>query len=327
MLTDYHLHLRPDDARRDRGRATSPPANAERYRAAAERARDRRAGRLRTHLPLRAGARRLAAPVLARATRTTTSTTTARSCASRPTCGWASRPTSSPAPRTAWPTCSRRATSTTSSARCTSSRDGAVDMDDYSVWDSGAQRRGDLAALLRDDRRGRAQRPVRHPRPPRPREGLGRASARCPRATCAATTSWRSRRSPSRASRSRSRPPGCASRSASSIRRRRSWRCAWRRARRSRSPATPTARGRRRRATSRRSSCSASSACASCACSSAASGAWSRSGDEPRVIAAGIGYDSHRLRRRPAAGPRRRRDPARAAASTATPTPTCSPTP
>ena len=42
----------------------------------------------------------------------------------------------------------------------------------------------------------------------------------CPRATCAATTSRRSRRSPRPASPSRSRPPGCASRSARSTRRR-----------------------------------------------------------------------------------------------------------
>ena len=36
-----------------------------------------------------------------------------------------------------------------------------------------AQRRADLAALLRDDRRVGRQRPVRHHRPPRPREVLG----------------------------------------------------------------------------------------------------------------------------------------------------------
>ena len=48
----------------------------------------------------------------------------------------------------------------------------------------------------------------------------GARARRGPRATCAATTSRRWRRSPSPASRSRSRPPGCASRSARSTPRR-----------------------------------------------------------------------------------------------------------
>jgi len=52
------------------------------------------------------------------------------------------------------------------------------------------------------------------------------------------------RRSPRAASRSRSRPPACASRSASSTRRRPSPRCASRRAPRSRSPRTPISRSR-----------------------------------------------------------------------------------
>ena len=43
-------------------------------------------------------------------------------------------------------------------------RDEAVDMEDYSVWGQRPQPRGDLAALLRDARRGRAQRAVRHAR-------------------------------------------------------------------------------------------------------------------------------------------------------------------
>ena len=51
-------------------------------------------------------------------------------------------------------------------------------------------------------------RPLRHPRPSRPGQGLGRRPPGARSATCAATTSPRSRRSPRPASPSRSRPPG-----------------------------------------------------------------------------------------------------------------------
>ena len=57
--------------------------------------------------------------------------------------------------------------------------------------------------------------------------------------------------------------------------------------------------------------------------SSAASAGWSRSDDRRRP---GIGWDSHRLVRRAPADPRRRRRSRTSSASTATPTPTCSPT-
>ena len=92
-------------------------------------------------------------------------------------------------------------------------------------------RRG-LAPLLRDARRVRPLRPLRHPRPPGPGQGLGRRPAAARRATRATTTSPRSRRSPRAGSRSRSRPPACASRSASSTRRPPSPRCASRPGRR-----------------------------------------------------------------------------------------------
>ena len=84
------------------------------------------------------------------------------------------------------------------------------------------ERRSRLGALLRHPRRGRALRPLRRPRPSRPGQGLGPGRARRPSATRASTTSPRSRRSPRPGSRSRSRRPGCESRSASSIRRTRS---------------------------------------------------------------------------------------------------------
>ena len=98
--------------------------------------------------------------------------------------------------------------------------DDAVDHEGFDVWEGERRPRPGLAPLLRDARRGRPLGPLRHPRPPRPGQGLGAGPGRCPSATRAPTTSPRSRRSPRAASRSRSRPPACASRSASSTRRR-----------------------------------------------------------------------------------------------------------
>ena len=154
VLTDYHLHLRPDDPDATsaeyftRGERRALPRGG-------ERARDRRAGGLRTRLPLRAGARGLAPPAsgsdyahddldeYCAFVREQTDLRLGHRGRLRPR-----RRGSDGEPA------ARRATSTTSSARCTSCATARVDMDDYSVWDSGAQRRGDLAALLRDDRRG-----------------------------------------------------------------------------------------------------------------------------------------------------------------------------
>ena len=62
----------------------------------------------------------------------------------------------------------------------------------------------------------------------------------CPTATCAASTSWRWTASPSPTWRSRCPPPACASRSARSTRRAPSSRCAWRPAGPWRCRATPT---------------------------------------------------------------------------------------
>ena len=98
--------------------------------------------------------------------------------------------------------------------------DAAVDHDGWDVWEGG----GDPDEVWRRYFEALAElrplRPLRHPRPPRPGQGLGPAPGRCPSATCAPSTSRRSRRSPRAGSRSRSRPPACASRSASSTRRR-----------------------------------------------------------------------------------------------------------
>ena len=111
-------------------------------------------------------------------------------------------------------------------------RDGAVDMDDYSVWDSNRARSAEevwtryfqaIAEAARSGLFDIAAHPdlVKY---------LGAMHGARRKATCAATTSPPSKASPKRASPSRSRPRGCASPSARSTRRARSWRCAWKRA-------------------------------------------------------------------------------------------------
>ena len=55
--------------------------------------------------------------------------------------------------------------------------DRAVDHDGYDIWETERRPRRRLAPLLRDPRRGGAQRPVRHPRPPRPGEDVGAGQA------------------------------------------------------------------------------------------------------------------------------------------------------
>ena len=170
------------------------------------------------------GARRLAAPAVARQrARRHRRLLRVRARGDRPASS-ASRPTSSPAARTAWRRCSRRATGTTSSARSTSSATRALDHD-------GLRRLGRTRPVARRASGGATsrwlgeaarERAVRHPRPPRSREDLGPRAAAAGAATCATSTSSRWTGSPSRTSRSRCRPPGCASRSARSTRSRRS---------------------------------------------------------------------------------------------------------
>ena len=188
-----------------------------------------------------------------------------------------------------------------------------------------AQRRGDLAALLRDARRGGAQRPVRHPRPPRPRQDVGRRAAAA-----------RGRPAPLLRARARGiAESGIAVEVSTAGLRKRVGEIYP-------APAflemcleagAPVAlssdahvpedvgvdydralellgvAGRQR----------------ALRCSSAARGGWSRSGRMSML--SGIGYDSHRLVAGRPAGARRRRARARARASTVTPTPTCSRTP
>ena len=122
----------------------------------------------------------------------------------------------------------------------------------------GARRPGrGLAPLLRGARRVRplAASSTFSPTPTWSRSGA--APGRCRSATRATTTSPRSRRSPRAGSRSRSRRRACASRSASSTRRPASPSCASRRAPASRSPPTPTCPSRSASATTGRWSSSA----------------------------------------------------------------------
>ena len=103
----------------------------------------------------------------------------------------------------------------------------------------GRSREG-LGALLRDARRGRPHGPVRHPRPSRPGEGVGqpRAGARRRPAPLLRARDGRDRRVGRRDRGVHGR--ACASRSARSIPRRRSSRCASRPGGRWRCRATPT---------------------------------------------------------------------------------------
>ena len=102
----------------------------------------------------------------------------------------------------------------------------AVDHDGWDVWEGGRRPRGDLAPLLRT-RSPSAPAPASSTSSPTPTwSRSGAAPGRCPSATPASSMSPRSRRSSRAGSRWRSRPPGCASRLARSIRRRPSPRCA-----------------------------------------------------------------------------------------------------
>ena len=139
------------------------------------------------------------------------------------------------------------------------------------------QPRGDLAALLPDPRRGRPQRAVRRAGAPRSGEGVGRDRPRpegdlrryyelaiegIAESGIAVEVSTAGLRK-----RARELYPGAGVPA----------RCAWKRARRWRFPATPTGPRTWARTTSRRWSCWRRRACRSCACSSGASAGWSRS--------------------------------------------------
>ena len=64
-------------------------------------------------------------------------------------------------------------TSTTSLGSVHFVGDRAVDHEGWDIWERGRRSRRGVAPLLRGARRGGRQRPVRHPRPSRPGEGVG----------------------------------------------------------------------------------------------------------------------------------------------------------
>ncbi len=105
MLTDYHVHLRPDGDEHagrgvlHRGQRRALPGDG-------RGARDRRARRLRARPPLLPGARDLAPPLVGRERRRRRRRLLRVRRARRPTCGSGSRWTSCPAARTGSPTSS-----------------------------------------------------------------------------------------------------------------------------------------------------------------------------------------------------------------------------
>ena len=282
MLTDYHLHLRPDEAGTTVERYFTAE-NVERYLEAAAAAGIEELGVSEHVYRFRAGARPLAATRSGRERRATTSTPTASSSAAR-RCGSGSSATSSPAPRSAPRRCWRRATSTTSSARSTSSARATRGRPRRLRRLGGRQRpRRGLAPLLRGAR-PTAPAPASSTSSPTPtwsRSGAG--PGRCPSATCAPSTSPRSKRSSRAGSRSRSRPPACASRSASSTRPAPSPSCASRRGCPSRSPPTPTCPSRSASATTGRIEFLDELGVGEIASSRGASGGWPRSAQPRRL--------------------------------------------
>ena len=135
MLTDYHLHLRPDEE----GTTLRALLHHRERRSLPRRRRGRRgrgARRLRARLPLPPGARPLAPPALAEQ-RPRRPRRLLRVRPRHPAASSGSSATSCPAPRTARRGCWRRATSTTSSARSTSSARTAVDHPGWDIWEGG----------------------------------------------------------------------------------------------------------------------------------------------------------------------------------------------
>ena len=327
MLTDYHLHLRPDEP------DTPPEAllhRRERRSLPRRRrgGRDRGARRLRARLPLPPGARALAPPVLGRERASTTSTPTASSSRGTPLrlgieCDFI------PGAEERTAACWRRATSTTSSARSTSSARATPPSTTtaWDVWEGGRRRRRDLAPLLRGARRLRPLGPLRHPRPPGPGQGLGpgaaAARARPPRLLRARGRGDR---------RERDRGRGLDRRAAQAGRRalpgpRASPRCASRPGRPSRSPPTPTCPSRSASTTSAALEfLDAARGRARSASSRAAGGAWRRSPSRVALRWSGSATTATASRRAAGWSSAESRS-STSSASRATPTPTSSPTP
>ena len=211
MLTDYHVHLRPDEYDATAARYFTAE-NAERYRAAAA---ERGIGELGisehihrfTACPGRVGPRVVAAQRQGRHRRVLRVPPGTR------TCAWESRPTSCAGARSRPPRCWTPASGTTWSDRCTSCRIRRVDMRGSGVGHLGVGRpRRGVDALLRDAGPRRRDRAVRHPGPPRPGQGLGQGGAPARGRPPPLLRAGHARESRPPTSPSRSPQPGCASR-------------------------------------------------------------------------------------------------------------------
>ena len=215
MLTDYHLHLRPDERRRDRRallHATRTSTATSRRRRGGDRG-ARASPSTSTGSPRRSrsGTTR-SGRVRGRRPRRVLRVRALDTAPARHRDGLHPRPRGPDREPARWPRLRLRRRLGALRRRPGGRRRR------YDIWESGGDPDADLAALLRDPRRGGAVGPLRHRRPPRPGQGLGRRPAAARPATRASTTSRRSRRSPRSGSRSRSRPPAGESRSTSSIR-------------------------------------------------------------------------------------------------------------
>ena len=323
MLTDYHLHLRPDEDGTTSERYFTAE-NVERYLAAAGGGRDRGAGRLRARLPLPPGARPLAPPALGRETAVDDLDAYCEFVR------WT--------PLRLGIECDYVPGAEERTAALLEARDfdyvvGSVHFIGEATRRRprrlrrlGRQRRpgGGLAPLLRGAGRLRPLRPLRHPRPPRPGQGLGpRAAAARARPARLLRARGRGDRRGRHRGRGLDRGPAQAGRRALPLARvrrdvrrgRGAVRALLRRppARagrlrlrpRGRVPRRPRGRGDLR--------LRAAPAPARLPCGAASADGRDRLRQPP-------------LRRGPAARPRRGRDRARRRASTATPTPTSSPT-
>ena len=174
MLTDYHVHLRPDDAGHA-GRALLHRRQRRALPRGRGRARHRGARRGRARPPLHGRAGRLAAPVLARSSATDDldALRRLRARGDRPAAGHRGR-LRRRAARTGWRRCSTRTSGTTSSARCTSSattRSTATTRLD--IWRREATPERVWKRYFETLARVGADRALRHHRPPGPGEDLG----------------------------------------------------------------------------------------------------------------------------------------------------------
>ena len=306
MLTDYHVHLAPTT------RARPPKILHGGQRRALPRggggAGDQRAGRRRAHPPLHRSRWTSGSTRGGRSGRATTSTRTAASCARRPTCGSGIEADFVAGREDRLANFLEPANGTTSSAPCTSSPTRRVDMERLSVWGRGESAEKVWRRYF--ETVGEAARTgmfdiMAHPDLVKVWGG----ERRCRAATCGATTSPPSRASSRAAWRSRCRPPGCASRSARSTRRARSWRrrsapgC--RRALERRAHARPARLPLRGRARAARADRRERDLRVRAPAAAARAGRLMRDRDRDRHAS---------LRGGAAAGPRRRRDPGRARA-------------